>query len=298
MASSVITFTNGIQASVVLMGDRTKLDIIDNGELIIPEGIVPGEFSLIILVPTKSEILVNQKNVGQDRGEYNDLTNLNLGDLTDLNAFIVPSLQVSGKPGNMRTVWHKEKSNRVDCWMVSPKGFLRLFQVGIITHNGGKTFRILGEYRWRGQMFRNDNHFVAKPEYPTWGSLESRKMIFDSPDFMNLVLKTELRKWTGKEKELNPPLGDIPENSMARVNWYNPFAGNAGQGIAVLKNGESVWVHGNRLNILPDVDGIKRLWRNQLLQFKSKENWGTKPNSPQRLNDVTIVNTSTPVTTK
>ena len=52
-------------------------------------------------------------------------------------------------------------------------------------------------------------------------------------------------------------MDEIPEG-YARVQWFKTFGGQKGQGIAIMPSGESIWIHGNDLQVEPDADGIKR----------------------------------------
>ena len=60
-------------------------------------------------------------------------------------------------------------------------------------------------------------------------------------------------------------MGDIPEDA-ARINWYSPFGGQTGQGIAILRDGSSAWVHGRDILDEPDKD-VQRLYFNDLIKF-------------------------------
>jgi hypothetical protein len=277
------TYGNGIGISVILMGShRTRLDISPKDELIIPAGISPGEFSVVI---TANEgILVNQKDVGTDGGGYHSIPEV------VPNTYVLGSIVVSGISGGpMRTAWHQKASNRADCWIWNETDhILSLFQPGVVSRTQGKTWRVLGEYRWQGKIYRHGGTIAARPEISAWGSFGSRMPILRYPGFTKLIGFESLPEWTGTEEELNPPLDQCPPGKFARVDWFNTFAGNEGQGIVVLGDGRKAWVHGDHLNIRPDADGIKRIWRNQLIQYENIEyNWGSKPGLP-RLKGATL----------
>jgi hypothetical protein len=186
---------------------------------------------------------------------------------------------------NVWTSWHQEHPNRVDCWCLGKSGELQLFQIGVITHDDGVTFRLLGEPRWKGQLFRKPTGYAPKPEGSKWGPLgPSRLPIFVDHGFQWLLSGATLPEWNGKEGELDPPLGNIPSENHARVNWYVPFGGQTGQGIAILQDGSSAWVHGIDVLDPADIDGIKRLYHNELVSFEGRpQQWGTKKDAPPKI---------------
>jgi len=185
------------------------------------------------------------------------------------------------------TPWHRERTNRLDCWILDLDGHVKLFQVGVITHDDGVTFRLLGEFRWEGQLFWHPDlkcGVIGKPDDPKWGNFDVRRTILDHPDFKKLLESATLQSWEGKEEELDPPLDPIPEPGTGRMQWYVPFAGQTGQGPVTLFSGKDAWVHGSELMIEPDPDGIKRLDRNDPIRYAGiQKKWGSKSGPPKLL---------------
>jgi len=278
-------FGNGVIASVLLLGKhQTTLEIDEKGILTIPERAKANAFALLLLVPKKVKVVFAHRNIKKDQGEYAG-TFLSQIKIEDYYIVTTNPIQVVRFGENVWTNWHQQNPNRVDCWIL--KGtLLELFQIGIITHDNGQTFRLLGEYRWQGEIFYDKKlGIVGRPNNPKWGSFKVRRQILDYPEFKKLLNGTLLRPWQGKPEKLDPPLDDI-RPGFGRVSWYNPFAGQTGQGIVTLHNGSSVWIHGaNILNYQSDFDGIVRLWRNQVVQYgEIQRNWGTKEGPPKLLN--------------
>lgn len=278
--AQVKKFSNGIVASVVLLGkNRQVLEIGEEGILIIPEGVIPNAFCLILHAEEKTRIVFAQKNIGQDKGGYNDLFSEGIVE----RQIFSPPIQVMRAGQNVWTSWHQEKTNRMDCWLVEINGYLELFQIGVITHDDGQTFQLLGELRWQGQIFKAPaGELAAKPNNPKWGPLlwnkdESRAAIRENPDFQALLTSATLPPWKGSLEELNPPLSPIPSGNFARIDWYIPFAGQKGQGIVKDHAGKSYWVHGQDIAGPPEADGIRRLFHNDLISYiMVHQNWGTK----------------------
>jgi len=286
--AQVKKFSNGIMASVVLLDKgRQLLEIGDYGILAIPTGMTPNAFCLILHAEEKARVVFAQKNVGQDMGGYND--SFSKIEIVGTQVFS-PPIQVMRAGENVWTLWHSEKPNRMDCWTVENDGRLELFQIGVITHNDGQTFQLLGELRWQGQILKGPaGKLVAKPSNPKWGPLlwnegESRAGIRENPDFQDLLANADLLLWKGSPEELNPPLSPIPSGNFARVDWYIPFAHQKGGGIAKDEKGASYVVHGQDVGSPPDADGIRRLWHNDLISYiLVHENWGTKKGQPKLL---------------
>lgn len=286
----------GIGAGVFLPGKKradSSLEIGEHGILAIPKGLQPAGFHLVIYVPKQARLVIVQKNIGQDKGGYfrHALAQLGTTETDDLITWAMyDPIQVMRQGSNVWTSWHSEKPNRVDCWMLGEDGQAGLFQVGVITHDDGQTFRLLGERRWQGQVFKTANgELVARPNEPKWGALgwnkeESRAAIREHPDFQALLASANLSPWNGSPKELYPPLGLVPPGNFARVDWYIPFAGQKGQGIAKDQAGNPLWVLGQDLLVEPDTDGIKRVFHGDLVSFTGiHQNWGTKREGPPKL---------------
>lgn len=282
----------GIGAEVFLPGKRwadKPLEIGEHGRLAIPQGLQPTGFHIGLIIAREARVVIAQKDVSQEAGGYfrHALDSFASGEIT---VWVMHDpVQVIRAGQNVWTKWHSEKPNRVDCWFVEKDGQLQLWQVGVITHDDGQTFRVLTEPRWRGRIFKANGDFFAKPDEPKWGKLlwnngESRAAIREHPDFQALLASADLGPWNGSPEELDPPLGQTPQGDFARVDWYIPFAGQRGQGIAKLADGSPAWVSGENLDIKPDPDGIKRLWRDDLVSFTAiHQNWGTKKGPPKLL---------------
>lgn len=108
---------------------------------------------------------------------------------------------------------------------------------------------------------------------------------------MALIETATLDPWDGDPEQLEPSLEPAPAGQHARVQWYVPFAGQKGQGIAILYDGTPAWIHGNDLDKPVDADGIKRVRTGDLIAYTGKNiNWGAKKkkDSPPRLIGVSI----------
>ncbi|MDO8655225.1 MAG: hypothetical protein Q7R48_02245 [bacterium] len=269
-------------------GDTTELEIGEHGVLTIPQGIIPSGFRLVLTYPYGMRIVIAQKNVGEEDGEYHRLI-LSQSQLFDSEAGTTvwamrEPIEVKRESKNVWTSWHQQKPNRVDCFLLDEQGGLLLFQIGVITHDSGQTFRLLGEPRWDGRLFTSPQGLVARPSHPTWGPFgDTRRGIFEDGDFKTLLQDTRLAEWRGRIEDIDPPLSPIP-NGRARVQWYIPFAGQTGQGIVILHDGSSAWIHGLDIEEPCEADEIKRVYRNELVAFRGRiNNWGSKKGPPKLL---------------
>ena len=291
---------SGIVAGVLLKGGGNYLEVDEHGVLAIPEGVTPTGFNLMVSVGEDSRTFVVQKEVGTEGGGYSSqaLSNLNFG--KGIRAVVMRDpIEVIRAGGSVWTGWHKNAgSNRVDCWHLGEDGKLDLFQVGVLTHDNGKSWKLHGEYRWRGHLYDHDSMLVGVPAHSKWGSLNggtsNRIQIFNHPEFVSLLRGAEIPAWEWDELELSaaiePPLPEVPDGDFAVVDWYISCAGQTGQGIVKSKNGSPAWVHGC------DVEGFNPdspeplLWRGDIVSFKSINwNWGTKKNGPPKLTGVKLV---------
>lgn len=280
----------GIGAAVLLTGEEATeeyLEIDQQGVLVIPPEVRPSGFHLILVIPQVKRIVIAQKNVAQERGGYHRYFVASFGKSADEYqtwAMHDPIL-VMRRGKHVWTSWHQLKPNRIDCWLLEEQGHVELFQIGVITHDDGQTFRLLGEYRWRGQLFQDpERGVVGKPDDPCWGAFDVRRPILDDPDFGKLLQRTTLHSWHGTQEESEPPLASVPGPGFARMQWYSAFAGRTGQGPAILHDGSPAWVHGVDILEPPDQDGIKRLWQNDLVKYEDiQHNWGGKENGPPKL---------------
>ncbi|OGZ69464.1 MAG: hypothetical protein A3D44_03510 [Candidatus Staskawiczbacteria bacterium RIFCSPHIGHO2_02_FULL_42_22] len=280
-----------IRASVSLANKiETYLEVSDQGIISVPRGVNPTGFYLAVLLPKHGRTVVVQKNVGQEKGGYskNALTDFpDLVDRYDLCMMHDP-IQVKRAGKNVWTNWHSDNPNRLDCWHLDHDGSIRLFQVGIITHDDGKTWRLHGEYRWKGKLFQDGVRVVGRPKDHTWGSFESRKMILEVPDFQQLMQDAELQPWRRVAEELDPPL-PVPDRGFAVVDWYTCFGGQTGQGIVKLHDGSSTWVHGIDVMEPPDAEGIVQLHRGDVISYFEAVSFGKKHGSPPKIVNVSKV---------
>ena len=252
------------------------LEIQGDGKIVIPTGQVPRGIYLAILVPADSStFIVRRDNVG---GDYRELWDSEGSERTDLDGRpfdfypaeypIAVIIDRKGLP--IRTVWKKESPNRVDCWTLRPDGSLELFQIGVVItfENDSGAFRLVGETAWRGKLFTRDGDLVARPDHAIWGPMiEVRKRIFSHRRFTELLHKVSLETWTGREEELDPTVPPPPKIGFARVLWHNSFMGETGMALVRTVSGEA-WVHGSDILDEPDVDGLRRFRRGDLVSYK------------------------------
>lgn len=281
-----------VAACVLLVGGKDYLEIGENGILAMPEGAVPKGFHLMVAIARRHRAIVVQKNVGKEFGGYHRhaLSQLkNFAPGYDATVMRDP-IEVCRAGTSVWTSWHQDNPNRVDVWFVAKDSEVTLFQVGVFTHNNGVTWKLHGEYRWRGRFFMDGGRIVGKPEHPKWGKFDVRRTILDHPDFMELIKIAKISRWRGKPEELDPPLGPVPGPGYARMQWYITFAGQTGQGPANLHSGGNAWVHGTDIvDVEPDPDGEVRLWQGDLVSYEGTAKFGNKPNGPPKLLGVRLV---------
>ncbi len=264
----------GIGTMVFLAGKSAEyLDIADDGILDISQ--IPNGFHLVLSMPREARIVIAQKDMSQDKGSYHRFSLSQLDESENATWAMKDPIQVMRAGKNVWTSWHKINPNRVDCWTLQKNGEISLFQIGIITHDNGNTFRLLGEFRWKGKLFlAPSGKIVGRPDDPKWGNFDVRRSVLEDPEFKKLLSNTRLQPWRGKPEELDPPLG-LPRLGYALIQWYVPFGGQTGQGIVVLHDGSSAWVHGIDILDEPDADGIKRLQRGDTVRYEgTQEKWG------------------------
>ena len=287
----------GIVTSVILAGvDKAYLEIAKDGTLKMPAGVEPKGFHVVVAFEENSHILVVQKNVGTEGGGYHRDALSKLDGFEGFKSFVMHEpIEVVRIGGNVWTSWHQQKPNRVDCWVIGADGKLGLFQIGVFTHDNGATWKLHGEYRWRGQLYEDCDLLVARPEHPRWGSLEGgsshRTQIFSHPEFVALMKDVKLTPWIGTDEELDPQLPEVPGPGFAVVQWYIAFAGQTGQGPANLLGGGTAWIHGaDIIGLKPDADGETRLWRGDIVSYAGKTDiWGSKKGGPPKLAGVKLV---------
>ncbi len=294
----------GILACVMLSGNGAKdcLDVDEKGVLAIPPDVKPAGFHLVVATEKEGRTFVAQKNVGQEGGGYHRQA------LSDLEGFakgfcasiMRDPIEVVRAGNNVWTSWHQQKPNRVDCWQIAKDGKLGLYQVGVFTHDDGKTWKLHGEYRWRGRLLKGNGGLVGLPEHPKWGSLEggssNRCQIFGHPEFVALLEGVKLEPFVGKKEDLYPALASVPKPGCAVVQWYITFAGQTGQGPANLhpRDGKTAWIHGaDIVGLEPDPDGEIRLWQGDIVSYAGMvKTWGAKKDGPPKLTVVRLVERS------
>lgn len=290
MTANFRLFPNGLMAKVRLADSEECLNVNEHGVIEIPKGVEPQGFKLQILSPQDTRVVILQKEVGRENGGYHTVV-YHGQDLGQYRAWeMARTIKVMRKGQNVWTLWHADSPNRLDCWILDSGGGLKLFQVGVVTHDDGRTFHLLGERIWEGRLYcAADGTLVAKPNSPSQGPfLESRRPLFEDSRFQRLLATATIQPWFGTPDELEPKLDPIPAGQFARIQWYIPFAGQTGQGIAVLAAGSTAWVHGDDLRIYPDPDGVKRIKRGTLIRFRENVEWGNK-SGPPKLTGVTRV---------
>lgn len=265
-------------------GWKNYLEIDPQGIISIPEGIRPTGFYLEILAPKNLRVIITQRDLSKIKGTYQTYRFTSFEEIFEGSSIWTTAnpIIVRREGNNVWTPWKKGTSisNKADCWLPKENGYVDFFEIGVVTHDNGQTFHLLGEYRWRGQLFQDQKRgIVGKPDHPRWGAFGVRKEILNHPDFQSYLQETTLPLWEGLEEELNPSLEPIPTGNYARVDWYSSFAGQTGYGYAKLADGKSVSIHGMDILDPPDEDGIHRLYRNDLLQFASIGTFGTQSRS-------------------
>lgn len=291
-----------VVACALLKGGQDFLEMDSQGFI---QGISdpdPVGFHLVVAVRENGRTFVVQKAVGTEGGGYESRA------LAELKGFVPgfkaicmrDPIEVIRAGQSVWTGWHlNQGSNRVDCYYLAQNGTFGLFQVGIFTHDNGRSFRLHGEWRWRGMLYRTGAGLVGVPQEPRvkWGSFEGgtskRTQIFEHPEFQALVKSAQIPEWKGLEAEVELELPKAPEGKYAVMQWYITFAGQTGQGPCTLHDGGSAWVHGiDIVGVPPDPDGVVRLWRGDIVSFTSKAPFGKKPNGPPKLLGVRLVGRS------
>ncbi|MDP3901229.1 MAG: hypothetical protein Q8Q38_02795 [bacterium] len=271
----------GLAAMVLLEGRPLEVNQA-SGILSVPAERQARRLDLGILIPQDARIFGVVKDVGNERGDYASLKST--GSFGSYRGFSLPGgIEVIVRGNRIWTSWHQQNPNRADCWYLGQDGTLKLFQVGVITPDNGETFRLIGDFRWEGSLFRTEDGVVAYQD-PGYQGFETWEMIMRHPGFSGLVGRTRLTPWSASCAPAAPELDEIPEGNFARLDWWSPFAGQNGQGIARLTDRSSAWVHGENIAVVPGPDGVKRIPRNSLLSFsESRKNWGTKSGPPMLL---------------
>lgn len=289
----------GLVAGVVV-GDETglakDLALLDENGRIDTAGKVPKNFRMIAAAKSGFTAM---KVVADEGGGYRQALSALEGKWPrgysglSLNENII----VLNEGGFHRTPWHGTPSNRFDYFNVAQDGSFDLFQCGVVIRGTQEDWwpKLLGEYRWRGRLFRaNGGGYVAIPASPKWGSFEGgsskRTQIFGSDQFQAMVKGVKLDIWQGTDDEVDPPL-PTPGLGQVVVTFYIAFAGREGQGVVQASNGDTAWVLKQDVEgVQPDADGEIRLWRGDVLSFdEAVFGWGAKRNGPPKLTKVRLV---------
>jgi hypothetical protein len=288
----------GVLSCVMLDNGTDYLDVSDNGKISMPEGIRPTGFYLVVAVLASSRMVVVQKNIGRVGNEENqgDYHRHSISALEDFAVGFSPTvvrdaIEVRYAGKNVWTEWHNQRSNSVYIWSVAKDGKCTVFQVGVITHDNGKTWVLVGQYAWMGRLYKaKDGRTVGVPDHVKYGDFDVRRTILDNPEFTALLKSAKLKVWKGKDEELNPPLPKATEPHTAVINWYKVCAGQSGQGPATDENGVQCWVHGVDIaGVLPDADGIVRLQQGDIVSYIGKDKFGTKKDGPLKLTGVRLM---------
>ncbi len=157
----------------------------------------------------------------------------------------------------------KDASNRADLWRVEKNGRISLFSVLIVTFDDGKTFQIIGEYRWEGQLylrtktgpyalvsddertavtFGNDevrkllNKYVFVPD-DGYENFEQRLQVLLLPEFRALVGSASVGPWEGSDDfwlKPKPRVGLVGNQGV--VEFYAHGQADGSYGIVRLAN--------------------------------------------------------------
>lgn len=286
----------GVVAGVLLANGKDFLEVDDQGHLAIPAGVEPKGFHLVVAVRDNGRTFVAQKDVSTTGGGYASQALSQLANFAKGFCAVVmrEPIEVVRAGVNVWTSWHAQKPNRVDVWYLGEDGQLWLYQIGVFTHDDGKSWKLHGEFRWCGQLYvASNSQFVAKPDAPEWGPLEGgsskRTQIFSHPEFVALLKSAKITLWMGTPEEADPPLPKkVPGPGYARVLWYISFASQKGAGVAELADGSMAWIQAaDIVGLEPDEDGEIRLLRGDIVSFTGKvENWGSKKGGPPKLTGV------------
>lgn len=296
-ASQLREFDFGVLAAAMVDRGMDFLDVDERGYLALPPGL-PSGFNLVVAVEEGGRMFVAQKDVGRTGGSYNSQALSKLPDFPEGFRATVMRDQISVKFAgqNIWTDWHVDAPNRVDIFHVGKDGEFGLYQVGIFTHDDGKSFRLHGEPRWLGKLHKTKDGFVAIPEHGRWGSFEGgtsrRTQIFQHPEFKTLVKSAKLTSWSGSLCEIEPPMSETPVAGQARVLWFITFASQKGSGIAEFPDKTTAWVQASDIvGLEPEEDGEIRLWRGDIISYESAiEGWGSKgKKGPPKLASVRLV---------
>jgi len=253
--------------------DADLLPIDEVGRLLLPAGFKPSGFHLEIYLPEETPVVLLQKDTSIRNGKYHSDSFLEPEVILNgggryLSFFLADPIIVERRGVNVWTPWKHRSPNRVDFWEVRGGGEVALFQVGIVTHDNGETFRLVGEERWGGRLFTRGEKLVARPDEPRWGSFDPRRPVLENDAFRFLLARAQLSAWSGQDSELDPAVDLVPRGGLARVLWWNTFMGQSGMALARMRNGKEAWIHGSDVATpARDKDGVKRLRWNELVAY-------------------------------
>jgi hypothetical protein len=271
MAQRTLTFSNGVIVNVAVMGNGNSylpVDFNGGSSLIIPGNIVPRTFLMTVLVPVELRPILTQRDLSREEGDYHNKFIKSLGNILNYRMAVLP-IQVTRMGRNTWTSWKEENPNNLDIWLCGPGNSVEMFKVGLVTHDDGQTYRVIGETRWAGGLFRDAGKIVGKPNNSVWGAFRVRDNILDHQEFKIFLSKTQIPAWKGKPEELNPPLTEVPEGNYGVVKFNHPMMGQKGQALIVLAGGKEAWLFLNNLDKSPDADGVKRLQRGDVIAYQA-----------------------------
>lgn len=285
LASQTREFTEAAIMAAAMLSGAAKGDFLKvdqaSGRLAVRKGTIPTGFNLFIAKGKGARTFLTQRNLRRRSGEYHEESLAVLEGVSEgVEAVVLQNpIIVSYDPDtkDVYTVWKdKDCPNHVDIWWVGVDGSVWMFQIGVITHDDGGSWFLLGEFRWKGRTYNAGGKIVGMPESPKWGAFDVRRAILDHPEFKELIASADISDWTGTDADLTPQLGPIPEGH-ARMQWWSWCMGMQGQGFATLSDGTSATVFGPDADVTPDADGIIRLQRNDLVSYEKRVPMKGKP---------------------
>jgi len=307
-ANQMRVFEGAGVAGLVMLSENGKpigdyLEVGANGMLVIPKGVNPQGFHIVVAIKDGSRAFIVQKDIGTTGGDYASKS------LSELKSFakgfkvfgMREPIQVRRVGKDVWTNWHGKPgmiTNRVDRLGLGQDGQLDLFQVGVVVRgdSASPSFKLLGRYRWRGELRRRaDGKLVAVPADSKWGSFNggssNREQLFQHPEFRKLLESTNLKVWDGADAVLDPKQAKVNGPQEAAVLWHNEFGSQRGAGIVQMSDGKTAWVQTpDIINVEPDEDGEICLYLGQIVTFSGKvENWGAKADGPPKLTGVKLV---------
>jgi len=279
------------------------------GALVIPEGIKPTGFFLQVEIPGHGlDVTVARKDVGTNGGGYH-MQQIHEGTRNTWRTTSPIEIFKDSGSGERYTRWHHNFSNRLDIFVVQKGGEIHLLQAGVVIRGSRdmETYHLLCERLWHGQVVRNQRSglYVGVPYDPAWGSFVSRNGIFNFEPFRRALGRVAITPRVVSADELEPWLG-TPAEGCYRMDWFLPFGGRRGQGIARTADGTAVWVVGNEvLNqhdlddlaakkvpiqnfriVQPEADGIVRLRRGMDIRSLGIRSGFSKKDGPKYLQGI------------